>query len=492
MFPSSQARRDDLEHAFAYRGTADLGWDVDGMPSVTQSVFQGGQAVQERFAGVAFPDQVNTHAVRDSSAALISAASPSSPPFDVLADSDEDDFSDFGELDLHRPGAHAVQRSASPAGLLSESIPSSATERARAPSSTCSSPRTALRSEYRPATSDLRSPLLVRPDEPDESAERIAVAAEQRAEQGICTSTSNTRSTRTRDVATAAVTLAGLASSIQIGPSSTPPRQPLRVLHPLPGQSRVALSPFRHRPAALLTKQQPIAIATDNSPTYRSPTPIRPPPSAPLSVWPLKAALADTAARQYRGPLGADTVLSLLSSAISTNGRLALTSDNRTGYLRYCHYLGPGTEGNLPAKKQRLLSSAKVAANDEVSNLSKHLYGTKTRIGCLDRRAETPAEPFPAPLRHADGSLVQEGAGTTARREPRPRAKAALSLEHGASAQFAASSSTTDGFPLTAATYPFTINASLLTAAASSSASDPALPTVTVSASAAEGPAFVT
>ncbi|KAL9940553.1 hypothetical protein V8E36_000041, partial [Tilletia maclaganii] len=169
-----------------------------------------------------------------------------------------------------------------------------------------------------------------------------------------------------------------------------------------------------------------------------------PAPASPLA-WPLKPALSGTAAHQYRGPLSAENVLALLDADISSNGRQALTSQCRNGYLKYCHFIGPrpdtappplprnasamqgdaddasGSTANMEVWKCKSCYQELTVPADQVSNISAHLYGKKGRIGCLGRRAETPADPFQPPPRRVDGSLILEGASTTSRRETRQR-----------------------------------------------------------------------
>lgn len=155
--------------------------------------------------------------------------------------------------------------------------------------------------------------------------------------------------------------------------------------------------------------------------------------------WPVRAGLQGTRAQFYRGPLGAEEVLSLLSQDISDNGRRALTAESRAGYLKYFHFLGPS---EVPASKRRKgassgssgpggAQSSKTARvspegregwqcrcchnelhvpTGQIGNLSGHLYGTKGRPGCLELRADKPAESIPLPPRDAKGQLIRHGA----------------------------------------------------------------------------------
>ncbi|KAK0543004.1 hypothetical protein OC846_006558 [Tilletia horrida] len=164
--------------------------------------------------------------------------------------------------------------------------------------------------------------------------------------------------------------------------------------------------------------------------------------------WPMRAGLQGTRAQFYRGPLGAEEVLALLSQDISDNGRRALTAESRAGYLKYFHFLGPS---EVPASKRRKgattgsavsatgeASSSGAAASQsksarvspvgregwqcrcchhelhvptgQIGNLSGHLYGTKGRPGCLELRADKPAESIPPPPRNESGQLIRHGA----------------------------------------------------------------------------------
>ncbi|KAE8222258.1 hypothetical protein CF319_g4511 [Tilletia indica] len=169
----------------------------------------------------------------------------------------------------------------------------------------------------------------------------------------------------------------------------------------------------------------------------------------PNREWSLKEELDNTPAHFYRGPLLSSEVLSHLSSpSISKNARMALTG-KVGGYLQYFHFFGYSSatsSGGRPGKaKADILGSSAASIStkekwqcrachgfftippDQVSNLGAHLYGTKKphREGCLNLRANDPAEAIVPPPRDSSGAIVRvrPDKPTSASRAPRASKK---------------------------------------------------------------------
>ncbi|KAL9933613.1 hypothetical protein V8E36_007271 [Tilletia maclaganii] len=142
--------------------------------------------------------------------------------------------------------------------------------------------------------------------------------------------------------------------------------------------------------------------------------------STETSAYALQAALHDTPARAYRGPLEAEEVMRLLRADISKNGRNSLTA-KPTGYLRYFHFLGPKTtDGKKERWRCRLCHLELTAPANKISNLGTHLHGVQDRAGCMAERSTCPAEPIPQPSRDADGKAIRQTYNNKRkRREPR-------------------------------------------------------------------------
>ncbi|KAK0536726.1 hypothetical protein OC834_001083 [Tilletia horrida] len=139
-------------------------------------------------------------------------------------------------------------------------------------------------------------------------------------------------------------------------------------------------------------------------------------------LWPMKDGLRGTRAHYYRGPLSTEEVLRLLASDISAHGQEALTAEQRAGYLKYFHFMGPA---EVPARHQRGVKSTEGSEQkgreewqcrcchtrlrvptDKVSNLGVHLFGNKKNPrGCLHRREHCPAERIPTVERDSSGGL---------------------------------------------------------------------------------------
>ncbi|KAL9931543.1 hypothetical protein V8E36_009540 [Tilletia maclaganii] len=192
-------------------------------------------------------------------------------------------------------------------------------------------------------------------------------------------------------------------------------------------------------------------------------------PSVPLRDWTAKPELHNTKAHSYRGPLSATDVLALLSLPdLSEHATGALTGSSG-GYLQYFHFLGLGA---TPPARQRPASQATAASPTpttapisattdpgpalavaapslrerwqcrachfimhvppgQVSNLGAHLFGSikAARSGCLELRADNPAEYIPPVKRSHDGAVVRirTNKPTSARRAPRSARKATTS-----------------------------------------------------------------
>ncbi|KAE8218111.1 hypothetical protein CF319_g7947 [Tilletia indica] len=171
--------------------------------------------------------------------------------------------------------------------------------------------------------------------------------------------------------------------------------------------------------------------------------------ACPTRDWSLKEELDNTPAHFYRGPLPPAQVLSHLSSpSISKNARLALTG-KVGGYLQYFHFVGYSSASSFntgSGKAKAVILGTSVASSitkerwqcrachgfftippDQVSNLGAHLYGTKKpwRVGCLDLRANDPAEAIVPPPRDGSGAIVRvrPDKPTSASRAPRGSTK---------------------------------------------------------------------
>ncbi|KAL9936182.1 hypothetical protein V8E36_005024 [Tilletia maclaganii] len=192
-------------------------------------------------------------------------------------------------------------------------------------------------------------------------------------------------------------------------------------------------------------------------------------PSVPLRDWTAKPELHNTKAHSYRGPLSGTDVLALLSLPdLSEHATGALTGSSG-GYLQYFHFIGLGA---TPPARQRPGSQATAASPTpttapisatadpgpalavaapslrerwqcrachfimhvppgQVSNLGAHLFGSikAARNGCLELRADNPAEYIPPVKRSHDGAVVRirTNKPTSARRAPRSARKATTS-----------------------------------------------------------------
>ncbi|CAD6933451.1 unnamed protein product [Tilletia controversa] len=231
--------------------------------------------------------------------------------------------------------------------------------------------------------------------------------------------------------ASAAVALASLANvPNQTSPAPAPAPAPGPMPGPVPALAPVAV------PASIPVP--PVAAPPAPAPTTTTPAPPNNTPD-----WTMRTELHNTEAHFYRGPLPPARVLELLASPeTSKNARSALTG-TPGGYLKYLHFLGPST---TPVSRRRPGKTKTLASNtgaentssgsgstdpspaprrewwqcrachtdlhtppDQISNLGSHLYGTAKplRPGCLDLRADHPAEAIPPPLRDAEGKIVR-------------------------------------------------------------------------------------
>ncbi|KAL9938569.1 hypothetical protein V8E36_002288, partial [Tilletia maclaganii] len=147
-----------------------------------------------------------------------------------------------------------------------------------------------------------------------------------------------------------------------------------------------------------------------------------------------------TAAHAYRGPLSAQSVLSLLNSPeLSVQARSALTG-TIGGFLGYYHFIGMNStppsrrRPRKPPQGQGAVASSRTEVDvsegsaqlreewrcracqinmhvppGQISNLGAHLYGTERppRPGCLELRASNPAEFIPEVLRDEKGGVIR-------------------------------------------------------------------------------------
>ncbi|KAK0533415.1 hypothetical protein OC835_003017 [Tilletia horrida] len=142
------------------------------------------------------------------------------------------------------------------------------------------------------------------------------------------------------------------------------------------------------------------------------------------SAWALKNELQGGRAQYYRGPLSSQEVQILLNLDLSENARLALSGGLGDGYLSYFHFMGMfDKKGTVQERWQcRSCHSNLHAVANKIGNLGTHLYGTvggkRIRPGCLDERANNPAECIPIPPRDAKGTLMRQGASKPIQRKP--------------------------------------------------------------------------
>ncbi|CAD6896823.1 unnamed protein product [Tilletia controversa] len=149
-------------------------------------------------------------------------------------------------------------------------------------------------------------------------------------------------------------------------------------------------------------------------------TPAPPSQTPEPHQWAFRPALANTKGHFYLGPLEPTQVLALLSSAgLSKHAELALTG-TVGGYLKYYHFRG---HSQTPSSRRRAEKTPSAEEQEwwqcrlchgdfhirpnHVTNLGAHLYGTARSRGCLDLRADNPAEWIPPPARDPSGKIVR-------------------------------------------------------------------------------------